>query len=705
MDMSAADPAVPSYVSLDADHASLLLDLRGAVAAVMHWGQKLTAATDAESLAALASRPMAPGGPAREPVLALTPLTAHGFIGAPGLVGHRAGTAWAPAPRLIAVEQATRSQVRLIAYDAVNQLRLIHSLALDAATGVLVATATVVNEGDADYWLEHLGAPVLPIPLWATDLMGYSGRWAGEFRTERQPIGSGAYVRENRRGRTSHDNQPSLILLAPNCNETAGAAAGFHLGASGNHRLRVERLADGRGLVELAELLLPGEIRLQPGESYCTPELFAVVSTAGLNGLSQRCHEFVRTRILPPEVASRPRPVHYNTWEAVYFNHATEVLADLAVRAADLGVERFVLDDGWFGGRRNDRAGLGDWIVSREVYPEGLAPLIAHVRALGMEFGLWVEPEMVNPDSDLFRSHPDWVLQLPGIEQIESRHQLVLDLTRHEVAEHLFARLHALLSEHAIGYLKWDMNRDINHPGGADGRAVASRQVRAVHALIDRLRARHPTVEIESCASGGGRANYEILRRTHRLWTSDNNDALDRLVIQRGFSYFLPPEVMGSHVGPRDCHITGRRIPMATRAAVAMFGHMGLEVDLRELDDAEAATLQRAITLHKQQRPLLHHGRLVRLDLPEHLCGFGVVAPDCTQALFFYALLSSHPTTVPGRYRFAGLDAGARYRLGYQWPEPQQELGCFTGEALMSLGLELPLLRPQSARIFQLRKL
>jgi alpha-galactosidase len=703
--MSTTDPEVPSFVRLDATSTSLILDLREAVAGVLYWGDRLAAATDAESLAALAGRSTAPGSPAREPVLALTPLAAHGFIGGVGLAGHRAGMAWAAAPRIVAVEQATRAQVRLIAFDPVNRLRLIHALTLDAASGVLVATTTLVNEGDADYWLEHLAAPVMPIPVWATDLIGYTGRWAGEFRIARQPIAPGAHVRENRRGRTSHDIQPSLLLVAPNCKETSGAAAGFHLGASGNHRQRVERLADGRGLVELAELLLPGEIRLQAGESYRTPELFAAVSNSGLNGLSQRFHDFVRTRILPPEVAARPRPVHYNTWEAIYFNHATDVLADLAVRAADLGVERFVLDDGWFGGRRNDRAGLGDWIVSREVYPEGLAPLIAHVRSLGMEFGLWVEPEMVNPDSDLFRAHPDWVLRLEGVEQIESRHQFVLDLTRPEVAEHLFSRLHALLDEHSIGYLKWDMNRDINHSGGADGCAAASRQVRAVHALIDRLRARHPTVEIESCASGGGRANYEILRRTHRLWTSDNNDALDRLAIQRGFSYFFPPEVMGSHVGPRDCHITGRRIAMATRAAVAMFGHMGLEVDLRELDEVEAATLRGAIALHKQQRDLIHHGRLVRLDLPEHMCGFGMVAPDGTRALFFYALLSSHPTTLPGRYRFAGLEPVARYDLRYQWPEPQQELGCFTGEALMTAGIELPLLWPQSARIFQLRKL
>jgi alpha-galactosidase len=697
-----ATGAMPSFVRLDAVNTSLLLDLRKSAASILYWGEKLAASTEAQFLATLTVRSVAPGSPSHEPALTLTTLAAHGFVGAIGLAGHRAGSAWAAAPQLISAEQTTAGEVRLVAFDAFNHLRLTHSLALDAGSGVLRGTTTLTNEGDTDYWLEHLAAPLIPLPVWAADLIAYTGRWAGEFQTVRRPLGPGSHVRENRRGRTSHDNQPSLIVAASNCNETAGHAAGFHLGASGNHKLRVECLADGRGLVELAELLLPGEICLRPGETYCTPELFAAVSSTGLNGLSQHFHEFVRTRILPAGVASRPRPVHYNTWESIYFNHSTDVLADLAVRAADLGVERFVLDDGWFGGRRSDRAGLGDWTVSREVYPDGLGPLIARVRSLGMEFGLWVEPEMVNPDSDLFRSHPDWVLSLPGVEQIEARHQLVLDLTRPEVSEYLFTRLDTLLREYEIGYLKWDMNRDVNHPGGVGGRAVASAQVRAVHALIDRLQARHPAVEIESCASGGGRANYEMLKRVHRLWTSDNNDALDRLVIQRGFSYFFPPEVMGSHVGPRDCHVTSRHIAMATRAAVAMFGHMGLELDLRELDVAETKELRRAIALHKQHRALIHRGQLVRLDLPAPMCGFGVIAADRMQAMFFYALLSSHATTLPGRYRFAGLDALGVYRLTCQWPEPEHDLGRFTGEVLMTAGLELPLLFPQSARVFYL---
>ena len=697
-----AHPALPAFARLDAAGITLMLDLRDGEASVLYLGAALGPATTPQSVADALVRSVPPNAPSVEPRLTLTPMMAAGHVGAPGLSGHRDGRGFAPLPRLRRMTIDGMS-IALESIDDVNGLGLDHRLTLDAVTGVLCATARLTNLGDTPYTLDHLAAPCLPLPAWATDQIAFTGRWAGEFATSRTTIQPGATVRENRRGRTSHDCFPGVLLLSGDAGARHGDVMALHLAWSGNHVHSIERLADGRGIVRFGELLLPGEIRLDPGERYGTPDLFVAIDDRGINAVSQRLHDHVRKSILPASLAARPRPVHYNSWEAVYFDHDPAVLADLARRAAALGVERFVLDDGWFGGRRSDRAGLGDWTVSDAAWPDGLAPLIDRVRTLGMMFGLWVEPEMVNPDSDLYRAHPDWVLRLPGVAQLPARHQYVLDLANPAVSDHLFDRLDDLLRHYPIDYLKWDMNRDVNHPGGGDGRASAHKQVAAVYALIDRVRAAHPAVEIESCASGGGRADYAILRRTQRIWTSDSNDAIDRLRIQRGAAHFFPPEILGAHVGPRDCHITGRRVSMAMRAGVAMVGHIGLEMDLRELTEAEGETLAAAVALHKRHRALIHSGKRVQIDVPVERDAFGIVAADGAEALFSYALLDGHPATLPGRLRLDGLDPSRCYRMERIWPvDPAIPATRMMGDALMQSGIELPLLRPQSILLWHL---
>ena len=309
---------------------------------------------------------------------------------------------------------------------------------------------------------------------------------------------------------------------------------------------------------------------LGTGEEYATPWLYAVWSDRGLDGLSAALHAWQRAR---PGHPASPRPVVLNTWEAVYFDHGLERLTGLADTAAELGVERFVLDDGWFRGRRDDSAGLGDWYVDEDVWPDGLAPLIEHVRGRGMEFGLWVEPEMVNADSDLFRAHPDWVLGVPGRLPPEWRRQQVLDLANPDCFAYLLERLDALLGEYDIAFLKWDHNRDL-----VEARVHA--QTLAVYRLLDELRARHPGVEIESCASGGGRVDLGILERTDRVWASDSNDALERQAIQRWTGLLLAPELVGAHVGPPRAHTTGRTHDLSFRVATALFGHFGFEWDV-----------------------------------------------------------------------------------------------------------------------------
>ncbi len=695
-------PLSTPFLRLDAAGTTLMLDLRGGEASILYFGAALSGSTTPGSVAASLLRTIPPNAPSVEPRITLTPLMAAGYVGAPGLAGHRDGQCFAPLPRLadIAVDGAA---VTLRSIDETNAIELVHTFMLDEETGVLRAATQLINHHAVLYTLDHLAAPVLPLPVWASDHIGFSGRWAGEFLTERAPIRTGTIARENRRGRTSHDCFPGAMLASHDASERMGEVMACHLAWSGNHTHRIEKLADGRGAVQFGELLLPGEVRLAQGESYTTPTLIAAVDDRGFNAVSRRLHHFVTRQIVDKSVTTRPRPVHYNSWEAIYFNHEPAVLADLAERAAALGVERFVLDDGWFGARRNDRAGLGDWTVSDGAYPDGLTPLIDKVRALGMAFGLWVEPEMVNPDSDLFRGHPDWVLSLPGVPQLPARNQYVLDLSIPAVSDHLFTQIDALLRDHAISYLKWDMNRDINHPGNGERRASAHAQVEALYALIDRVRAAYPDVDIESCASGGGRADYAILQRTQRIWTSDSNDAIDRLRIQRGASYFFPCALLGTHVGPRDCHITGRRLSMAMRAGVAVFGHMGLEMDLRELSDVEATELAAAIALHKRHRALIHGGNRVRIDTSPERDAFGIVAADRREALFSYALLEGHPATLPGRLRFDGLDPAARYRMTQLWPIAAPAEACeVAGDALMQVGIELPLRWPQSIIIWHL---
>ena len=690
---------------LESGNATALVDLGADGPALLYFGPKLAAATTPAMLKALAARASVPNAPAWEAPVRLAPLAGDGWTGQLGIAGHRNGSGWGLCATLHTAAPMGPDGLAIQRNDTGgNGLAILHCLRLDAASDVLVAWTEVTNTGDQPFELTQCAALTLPLPDHLTHIRGFEGRWAGEFQTHLVERHIGAYVRENRRGRTSHDAFPGLVLECATCTETQGEALALHLGWSGNHRTTVETLADGRGYVQMGELFLPGEMILAPGARYRSPNLFIAASDTGRNGINHGFHRHVRQKLLQPALRARPRPVHFNSWEAVYFDHDIESLKSLVDEAAAIGAERFVLDDGWFRHRRHDRAGLGDWYVDQGVYPQGLGPLIDHVQARGLEFGLWVEPEMVNPDSDLYRAHPDWVLSAPPAPNILFRHQLTLDLTRPAVAAYLYQRLDALLSTYSIGYLKWDMNRDSFHPGDATGHAAMHRQTRALYALIDRLRAGHPKVEIESCASGGGRADYGILALTDRIWTSDSNDALDRLTIQKGFSLFFPAEVMGAHVGPADCHITRRRLPMATRAAVALFGHMGMEVDLRQESDADKAVLRAAIALHKQHRALIHSGRLMRFDTPAHLDAFAIIAADAGEALVSCAMPASHLHLLPGNLRFAGLDRERLYDINPVWPiDVNAQALRATGEALMTVGLTLPRLMPQSVILYHLR--
>lgn len=721
---------------------SVLVDLRGGVPAIVHWGAELAhlapgdvPAGDADGVLRALGRPVVHGGPDAIAPASLVPQYAEGWPGRPGLGGHRPGGRDF-APRFVACEATLERPVdpsrgaALLSATCVDphaRLALRIELALHAG-GALVARVALRNEGDTRYLLASLGVTI-PLPSHASELVTFDGRWSRETRPRRHALATGAWTSESRAGRTSHERPPTVWALAPGTGEWAGEAWGLHLAWSGNHALHVEVLPDGRRVAHLAELLLPGEVCVDPGATHEAPEVVGAYSGGGLTPASWAYHRLVRARPHHPG-ASRPRPVVCNTWEATYFDHDAARLRALADAAAAVGAERFVLDDGWFGGRRHDRAGLGDWVVSREAHPEGLAPLISHVRSLGMDFGIWVEPEMVNPDSDLHRAHPDWVLADPRYEPVLARHQLVLDLARPEAYAHVRDRLHALLAGHEIAFVKWDMNRDHVHATGARGAAGTRSQTLAVYRLLDELRAAHPRVEFESCASGGGRVDLEILRRTERVWASDCIDPLERQHVQRGTSMLLPPEVIGSHVGADRSHTTGRRHDLAFRVATAMFGHLGLELDLAVLDAGERSRLAEGVALYRRHRALVHGGDAVRFDPPgdadpsgddPELLAHGVYSVDRSEALVCLARLRTGRSLTPPPLRLPGLDPARRYRVARvalpgeradrptgsarhdpAWLAPGAAPLEMTGEALATLGVQPPALWPEQAFVVHL---
>ena len=706
---------ITQSVTLCSNFCSIVIDCSKNSPCIKYFGKKLQKNNLYPMIEMLGTRQEAKCAVTEEVPLSLSPCLGDGFTGSPGLDLFNESDAWSVGAKLVNVIQQDEQNVTFISKDENRGILIEHHLQFDFSTNILSAYTKIVNEAYTPLNVNYCAAPTIAIPDYISKIQSFEGRWALEFQQQEIDLFLGTYLRENRKGKTSHDNFPGVILHTPHTNEDQGECYGFHLGWSGNHRTKVELLPEKRTYLQMGELLGQGEIVLNNNESYSSPILYCSYSEEGFGQLSNNFHQYVRSNILSQRVKSLSRPIHYNTWEGIYFDHDTETLKKLATIVAGIGTERFVLDDGWFKHRRNDKAGLGDWEVDCDIYPDGLTPIIKHVKSLGMEFGIWFEPEMVNPDSDLFKANPDWVLSTRGNPQIAFRNQLVLDLTRPEVFNYLFEKIDAVLSEYKdITYIKWDMNRDINHTGNVQGTSAIHQQTKLVYQLIDKIKAEHPHVDIESCSSGGARIDYGVLKHTDRVWTSDSNDALDRLLIQRGASFFIPPEIMGSHVGPRDCHITGRRISIEMRIAVALFGSFGMEMDPRELTVEDRAALSAATDFYKANRKLLHTGRVYRYDLDGSSIDFGVVAEDKSKAIFSYNSVVESRRTMPKRFRFKGLIPEAKYRFNKVWPLELDEYTpslldkiegkIFSGEVLMQFGMQLPITFPQTSLIFKLSR-
>jgi alpha-galactosidase len=597
--------------------------------------------------------------------LTVLPTFGVGWFGQSALLAHRHGEDFAQAiTRCKVLWHTPGRDLTLQLHDDVALLQLDLHLTLDASD-VLTLRTRLTNHSDAAIDVQWLAAGTLPLPGHADTVRSYAGQHNHEFLLQTDALGRSLWRRENRRGRTSHDCFPGAVVTTPGCTEHTGLAFGAHLAWSGNHQQTIEWLHDGQYQWQMGEWLAPGEGLLPPGESLNTPELVATCSSQGLNGVAANFHTALRARMRWSDGSMRPRPVHLNTWEAFYFDLRPADVMALADAAADVGIERFVLDDGWFQGRHHDRAGLGDWWTDRSKFPDGLGPLAQHVNARGMEFGLWVEPEMVNPDSDLFRQHPDWALQIAGRPLITARNQLVLNIALPAVSNYLFEKIDKLLTELPIAYLKWDHNRDLTTAamGGGKGAAGYRAQVHAAYALLGRLRAAHPAVEIESCSGGGGRIDFAILQHTHRVWGSDCIDALSRVQIQHGFGQFFPPEILGSHIGTAPAHTTGRSQSLAFRAAVALTGHLGVELDVRHLDEATRSQLRTWIGRYKAWRGQLHQGQVWRGTGADGLVwqAHGDAQARNLLLFVFRCAPTSHRYTPP--LRLPMLDAAVRYRV------------------------------------------
>lgn len=699
-----------NVIHLKGDNTHVILQLNPVVE-ILYWGSPIQW-FDSNALNSI-QRPIPNSRLDVDTPITISPEHGRGCFSSSGIEGHRQGYDWSPIFEFYSVEQSDDA-VTVMLKDEIAGLNLTCELKLDTRTDVVQMRQTLTNLKSSTYQVDRF-ALTLPLPERANELLTFHGRWAREFQPQRHEILSGGYLQENRRGRTSHEYFPGLMQGSKGFCEQHGEVWGFHLGWSGNHRVRSDVKTDGRRFMQAESIYFSGEIQLGEGESVSTPWLYATYSQQGLNGISRAFHSFVRENIIRfPE--NKPRPVHLNTWEGIYFDHDPAYIMEMASRSADLGVERFIIDDGWFKGRNNDMSALGDWELDTNKYPNGLKPIVDHVLNLGMEFGIWVEPEMVNPDSDLYREHPDWLLALDGYYQPTGRNQYVLDLQKQEVFDYLLERLDCLLSSYSISYVKWDMNREIVQPGHR-GKAAITGQTNQVYALFDLLRERHPTVEFESCASGGGRIDFEVLKRTHRFWTSDNNNALERQHIQRGMSYFFPPEIMGSHIGSSHCHSTRRSHSIGFRGLTALFGHMGVELDPVKENDSEREGFARYIALHKQLRPLLHTGQVVRIDHHDkEMLINGVIAEDKRNAVYIMSQLGMPNYALCGNVQFEGLLADQLYKLTILDEPPTlrssgimkrlptwfEEETILSGDWLAKVGIALPVMDPESALLIKL---
>lgn len=571
--------------------------------------------------------------------------------------------------------------------DPVTQVKAELLYTIFDGEAAIARSVKFCNEGTEPVHL--LSAMSLSIDLPDKDYvwMQLSGAWSRERHVKNRILEQGIVAIDSMRGNSSHEHNPFMVLKRPNTTEREGEVIGFSLIYSGNFRIQAE--VDTHDVTRITAGINPSgfDWKLDVKESFQTPEAVMVYSDSGLNGMSQTFHRLYGRRLARGYWRDRPRPILNNNWEATYFDFTEERLVEIAAKAKSCGVELFVLDDGWFGERNNDHAGLGDWTPNKERLPWGIRGISEKIEALGMKFGLWFEPEMTNKDSELYRAHPDWILKTPNRSVSHGRYQYVLDFSRKEVVDCIYAMMEKILSEAKISYIKWDMNRSITEcysaslPADRQGE-VFHRYILGVYDLYERLTTKFPKVLFESCASGGGRFDPGLLYYAPQGWASDDSDAVERLKIQYGTSMCYPISSIGSHVSVTPNHQVFRNTPLHTRANVAYFGTFGYELDLNKLSEEEITEVKSQIHFMKEYREILQFGTFYRLESPfegNETVWMAVSDDKKTAVVGWYRVLNG--VNMPySRVRLEGLDPDTLY-------ENVQNKTENYGDELMNLGL------------------
>lgn len=581
---------------------------------------------------------------------------------------------------------AQEGEAETLEVEALDQVTGVHAFLLYTVFedyGVMARSVRLENQGNSPVELERAYSACLDLPTMDMDMVHLYGKWAKENTTVRHPLQHGIQAIRSKRGMTGPNHNPFLALARQGATEEAGEACGISLIYSGNFAMDVE--VDTRGCPRVLAGINPEDFRwrLEPGESFVTPEAVMVWSEEGLGGMSRTFHHFYLDHLIRSEWAKKKRPLLINSWEAAFFDFDDDKLVEFAREAKELGIDLLVMDDGWFGDRHDDHRALGDWTVNEQKLKGGLSHLIERVNALGVQFGIWYEPEMVNPDSDLYRAHPDWAVCAPGRGKSLSRHQCVLDMTRQDVRDNIFRQMYDVISQNNIAYIKWDCNRHISEAASAalpperQGEFF-HRYVLGVYDLMDRITTAFPHILLENCSSGGGRFDPGMLYYSPQIWASDNTDAIERLTIQFGASLCYPPSSMGAHVSANP------RTGIETRGNVAICGTFGYELDPRKLTQEEREIVKRQVADYHKYYDLTHYGDFYRLTAPTEdpfLCDWEFVSPDKNEVLFTRVIMRRPDNGYQPR-RLRGLDPDKLYT--------DEETGhTYSGALLMSGGIDL----------------
>ncbi|OZB96043.1 alpha-galactosidase [Paenibacillus sp. XY044] len=571
--------------------------------------------------------------------------------------------------------------------DPVSGLHVELQYTVMEAYDALTRSLKIVNDSTEPVELLRALSASVDFPRADYEWLQLSGAWTRERDVVRRPVAYGMQAVESRRGASSHQQNPFAALLSPGADEDHGEVYGFSLVYSGSFIAQAE--VDQFRTTRLSIGINPFDFtwQLEPGAAFQTPEAVMVYSSEGLGGMSRTYHRLYRERLARGQFRDKERPILVNNWEATYFQFNADKIVDIAKAGKELGIELFVLDDGWFGHRDSDNSSLGDWVVDKNKLPGGLEDLVKRVTGMGMQFGLWFEPEMVSPDSDLYRNHPDWCLHVPDRRRTEGRQQLILDFSRQDVREEIVRMLTEVLSSAPITYVKWDMNRNMTEIGSAllppeRQRETAHRYMLGLYEVMDRITSAFPHILFESCSGGGGRFDPGLLYYMPQTWTSDNTDAVSRLRIQYGTSLVYPVSAMGSHISAVPNHQVGRSTPLDMRGHVAMSGNFGYELDLTKFTEEEKEVVKRQVALYKEIRGLVQTGEMYRLLSPfeGNETAWMFVAGDGNIAAVFYFRVLAESNAPLNRLKLKGLEPAADYEL-----VGTSEV--YSGDALMYAGL------------------